>query len=251
MLHILKRHPVPIVARFEKAVTLTYAFPREILIPLLSPGLELDAYGANGFLAVATVHTTDLRPAFLPKAFGRHFFLTNYRLFTRFKPHGGKELRGLQTLRSDTDLSWLVVWGNRTTRYGYRKAEVEFANQAGLLQLDVRTPHGEADLKLMADISRPSGSLPNGSPFPDIKTAQQFAAPLVYTFDYEAESGSMIVVEGRRTQWHPHPVTVEVQQNSFLFSSRFQATRPVLASAFYLSDVPYRWGRGRREKLRG
>src|SRR6185295_13547123 len=131
MLHILKRHPVPIVARFEKAVTLTYAFPREILIPLLSPGLELDAYGANGFLAVATVHTTDLRPAFLPKAFGRHFFLTNYRLFTRFKPHGGKELRGLQTLRSDTDLSWLVVWGNRTTRYGYRKAEVEFANQAG------------------------------------------------------------------------------------------------------------------------
>ena len=200
MLHLLKRHPIPIAAHFEHVLVLTYAFPCDLLVPLLPPGLELDTFGDHAFLAVATVQTRDLRPAFLPKAFGRGFFLTGYRLFTRLKLANGQVLRGLRILRSDTDSAFMVSWGNRLTRCGYRIAEVQCRKENGLLHMDVKTPTGEADLELTANISNIPGPLPQGSPFPNVETARRFAGPLPHTFDYEPESHSMIVVRGRRSQ---------------------------------------------------
>jgi len=249
MSYLLKRHPLPIVAHFEHALVLTYALPESVLAPLLPPGLELDTYDGRAFLAVATVRTRDLRPVFLPRAFGRDFFLTGYRVFTRFKTAEGKILRGLRILRSDTDSSSMVIWGNRLTRYGYCKAEVESAKQNGELYFKVVTPNGQADLELTANIARLPGSLPPGSPFPNIETAIRFAAPLPYTFDYEPETNSMIVVLGRRTKWDPQPLELQVHKNTFLESGPFGGCHAVLASAFYVEDVPYGWERGRREPV--
>ena len=249
MLYLLKRHPLPIAAHFEHVLVLTYAFPRNLLVPLLPPGLELDTFGDYAFLAVATVQTRDLRPAFLPKAFGRGFFLTGYRLFTRLKLANGQVLRGLRILRSDTDSAWMVKWGNRLTRYGYCKAEVQCRKQNGLLHLEVKTPDAEADLELTANISNLPGPLPQGSPFPNVEAARRFAGPLPHTFDYEPESHSMIVVRGRRSHWNPQPLEVQVHRNSFIQSPPFGGGNPLLANAFYLEDVPYSWERGWREQL--
>jgi hypothetical protein len=66
VLHLLKRHPLPVKAFFRQSLVLTYAFPREVLEPLLAPGLTLDLYQDWGFLAIAVVQTEGLRPAFLP-----------------------------------------------------------------------------------------------------------------------------------------------------------------------------------------
>jgi hypothetical protein len=41
MLHLLKRHPFPVKAFFRQSLVLTYAFPQELLHPLLPPGLGL------------------------------------------------------------------------------------------------------------------------------------------------------------------------------------------------------------------
>ena len=247
MLYRLRRNPFPVRAHFEQALALTYALPRDHLEQLLPPGLELDTFEDFGFVAVTTVRTCDLRPAFLPRPFGRDYLLTSYRLFTRLKREGAEDLRGLQTLRSDTDLSWLVKWGNRLSRYGYRKAVIEFEKRDGLIHVDVKTPDAEADLQVTADIAHLPGSLPNASPFSDIETAQRFVAPLPYTFDYELETQSVIAVQGHRTQWLPQPVDIHVRKISIFESSSFSQCNPVLASAFYLVDVPYRWDRGRRE----
>ena len=42
---------------------------------------------------------------------------------------------------------------------------------------------------------------------------------------------------------------MEVAQASFLQREPFRQAQPVLASAFYLSNVPYRWERGVRMPL--
>ena len=97
MLHLLKRHPVAITAFFRHALVLAYAFPPEILEPLLPEGLALDMWNGCGFLAVALVKTEDLRPSFLSASMGRDFFLSGYRIFARLK--GGQSLRGLRILR--------------------------------------------------------------------------------------------------------------------------------------------------------
>ena len=41
MFYQLKRHPLPVQAWFRHSLVLTYAFPRNLLQPLLPPGLEL------------------------------------------------------------------------------------------------------------------------------------------------------------------------------------------------------------------
>lgn len=103
LLHLLKRHKVPIKAHLAASLVLAYALPEDLLRPLLAPGLELDTYDGFGFLAIAMVQTRELRPAFLAPAFGLNFFLAGYRIFTRYRTPNGRTLRGLRILRSDTD----------------------------------------------------------------------------------------------------------------------------------------------------
>ena len=248
ILRKLKRHPFPVVAHFRQSLVLTYALPRQVLTPLLPPGLILDTFGDVGFLAIALVQTECLRPTFLPKALGQDFFLSGYRIFTRFQTGSGRRLRGLKILRSDTDRRRMVWSGNALTHYRYRLAGVEVATRDHSLEIQIKTPQREADLHVDADLSE-GAELPPGSPFADWHQARLFAGPLPFTFDYEAETNSIIMIEGVRQNWHPRPVTVRVLRSTFLEAEPFASARPVLASAFYIEDIPYRWKRGVVEQL--
>lgn len=62
----LRRHPFPVVARFERVVAVSFAFPEEILRPLVPSGLEIDTHEGLGFVTVALVWTKNLRPAGFP-----------------------------------------------------------------------------------------------------------------------------------------------------------------------------------------
>jgi Uncharacterized conserved protein (COG2071) len=249
MHHALKRHPLSIRAHFGHCLVLTYAFPREILEPLLCPGLTLDTFGDLGFLAVAMVQTRALRPAFLPPVFGLDFFLAGYRIFARFRTAAGRTLRGLRILRSDTDRPLMAVAGNLLTHYGYRKSDVRWIEQEGRLEIAIRTPRAEADLRVVAELTSKPAALPEGSPFADVAEARKYAGPLPFTFDYEPETHSILMVQGVRKQWDPQPVRVEVLENSFLRQPPFVEAEPILANAFHLADVPYLWRRGVREAL--
>jgi hypothetical protein len=236
-------------ADFEHVVVLTYAVPEARLRSLIPPGLVLDTYEDWGFLAIAMVQTRGLRPEFAPELVGRDFFLTGYRIFTRYRTRAGRQLRGLRILRSDTNSEFMVRWGNRLTHYGYRKAAVEYRPGDGMVEVKIRTPAAEADLHVRAYLENEPALLPEGSPFPSVEVARRFAGPLPFTFDYEAETHSVIRIQGVRQRWNPETVRVEVLRNSFIEREPFASAHPVLASAFHLSDVPYRWKRGVREAV--
>lgn len=249
MLHLLKRHPLPVKAFFRHSLVLTYALPRNVLEPLLPPGLTLDGFEDWGFLAIALVQTEELRPSFLPAAIGQRFFLSGYRIFSRYTTLEGRRLRGLRILRSDTDKRLMVLAGNALTHYHYRLAGVTMQASDSKLEIGIQTPRGEADLEVSADLTSMPAGLPAGSPFPDMKTARGFAGPLPFTFDYEKETHSVILIEGVRKEWHPQPVAVDVRKCTFFDGATFRGVTPVLANAFYLKGVPYQWLRGRRERL--
>jgi hypothetical protein len=242
MLHLLRRHPFPVSAYFRHSLVLTYAFPPEILRPLLPAGLVLDTYAKGssefGFLAVALVQTEGLRPSLLPAALGGDFFLSGYRIFTRLA--AGNSLRGLQILRSDTDHSWMVHAGNLLTHYHYRLCQATLHERRDEIEWTIRTPRGEADLEVTAHTGE-SAALPPGSPFANVADARRFAGPLPYTFDYEAETHSIIGIRAVRQDWNPRPVAVEVRKNAFLQQEPFCHVTPILANAFHIRDVPYQW----------
>jgi hypothetical protein len=248
MLHIFRRHPLPVSAWFRHSLVLTYAFPRRTLEPLLPPGLRLDTYGDFGFLAIALVDTERLRPSFVPAALGRNLFLSGYRLFVR-QGDESSAVRGLWILQSHTDRGLMCAAGNLLTHYHYRLCSVERSKSAGAIRWVIHTRDGEADLDVTARLSGNPGALPEGSPFANAAEARRFAGPLPYTFDYERETNSIVRIRGVRSHWEPQPVAVTVRRNTFLDREPFGNAAASLANAFYVSGIPYRWERGVRMPL--
>ena len=248
----VRRHPVAIDAHFHDCLTLTYAVPADVLRPLLARGLELDTFRGYGFVAVALVQAADLRPVGLPRAIGQDFFLAGYRIFTRFHPRHPSQtqqrsLRGLRILRSDTDKARMVAGGNLLTHYNYHRCTASVDASPDRLRVTIDTPDRGGDLRVSADFA--AAPLPAGSPFPSLCEARPFAGPLPFTFDYEAETDSIIAIQARRANWTPEQVAVTVERISFFDQPAFRGCTPILAAAFHVSNVDYRWLRGVRHAL--
>ncbi len=249
MWHLLQRHALPIRAHLESALVITYAVPPPVLEAYLAPGLTLDTYANSAFLAIALVQTRNLRPAFLPAAFGIDFCLSGYRMFTRYRTSAGRSLRGLAILRSDTDRPAMQWFGNLLTHYRYQRSRWLVRRTNWKYEIQVTTPDGRADLQIEADLSKAPAAPPPGSPFRDFREARKFAGPLPFTFDYESQTHSIIRVPGVRQDWNPRPVPVTVHRNTFLEQEAFRGAGAILANAFFLQDVPYSWRSGIRERL--
>jgi hypothetical protein len=242
VLYRLKRHPFPVEAWFESCVVLAYAYPEAVLRELLPRGLEVDTHNGQGFVAAAFVQTRGLRPAFLPRALGRDFFLAGYRVFVVHRTPEGRTLRGLLILRSDTDRQAMVWGGNLLTHYNYHLCRASVSKRSGTIDVRVRTPDRAADVDVTVHEDEPC--LPPGSPFADERAARRFQGPLPYTFDVERETRSIIRIRGVRENWMPRLVRAEVRELGFVRTGPLAAHHPVPASAFLIERVPYRWERG-------
>jgi uncharacterized protein YqjF (DUF2071 family) len=236
-------------AFFRHSLVLTYALPPSVLEPLLPPGLILDTHNGSGFVAIAMVQTESLRPSCCPKLLGQKFFLSGYRIFARYKTRAGRTLRGLRILRSDSDRRLMVGFGNCLTHYNYHLADVKVQDSAHRLEIDVQTPNAEADLHVIADLTTRPAAPPVGSPFRNFHEARLFAGPLPFTFDYEASSHSIIMIEGVRREWKPVAVNVDVLRRTFFEQVAFRGAEPILANAFHVKNIPYKWKRGVLEYL--
>ena len=248
--HVLQRHPLPVVGHFDSCLVLTYAFPAEVLAPLVPPGLALDTHNGLGFVAVAMVQTRGLRPSGLPAVLGQNFFLAGYRVFVKFRrPGDGRTIRGLRILRSDTDRRRMMIGGNLLTHYNYRKCDARVRRDDRTIELVTRTADGVGDVHVVADVASPATTLPAGSPFTTFAEARRFAGPLPFTFDYEPQTHAIIAIRGVRENWNPIPVRVDVRRLNFFNHPPFRGTTPVLAAAFCVRDIAYRWERGVRYPL--
>jgi hypothetical protein len=211
--------------------------------------LVLDTLRGYGFFTIALVETERLRPAFLPAAFGRNVFLAGCRIFARRT--GGTSLRGLRILRSLTDRRWMWCAGNLFTHYRYGLCRSQLRERAGGLEWTVRTRRNHPVLEIEVPFVDRPAPLPEGSLFVSENEARRYAGPLPYTFDYEPETDSIVSIRGVRSGWNPRSVRVIVRHNAFLDQAPFHGADPLLANAFYLRDVPYRWERGIRTPLGG
>ncbi len=247
-LHLLRRHPFAVEAFFDWSLALVWSWPEEALVPLCDPGLELDTYAGQGFVAIALVKTRDLRPQGWPRWMGSDFVLVGYRLFTRYRTREGRRLRGLKVLGGGADSRRMVAMGTIFTQYRYRHLRVHLEEGPDRLAVAAEGGH---EFQVIAETGgeRPLAP-PPGSIFPDLRTARRFAGPMPYTFDHEPETNAMVRVEGVRTQWQPVPVRVEIPRNSFLEQGIFAEIGPgCLANAFLVRKVAYSWKRGVVEAL--
>lgn len=240
----LKRHPFPVVATLERVVAVSFAFPEDVLRPMVPEGLEIDGYEGLGFVTVALVWTRGLRPAGLPAALGQDFFLAGYRIFTRLRDESGRRLRGLKIIGSETDKRRMVWLGNQMTGYNYRHVKVQIDSEGTATRIHATRADGSSTLDLSFDDHGGEIELPEGSPFPDWRTARRFAGPMPFTFSPEAD-GSFVVIEGSRADWTPRPVALKKWQVALFDEPPLKGVTPFPANAFAVNDIDYRWQRGR------
>src|ERR1700722_19236708 len=240
----LRCHPFAVVARFERVLAVSFAFPEAVLRPLVPDGLEIDTYEGLGFLTVAMVWTSRLRPSGFPEFLGQDFLLAGYRVFTRLREQSGRRLRGLKIIRSETNKRRMVWAGNILTAYNYRyvKARVTESDSDTTVETSLADGTQTAFLKF----GRPDDgvALPVGSPFGDWHTARLFSGPMPFTFS-PLSDGRFLVIEGNRQTWTPRPVPVKDWQVSLFDEEPLRGNRPVLANAFTVENVNYRWEKGR------
>ncbi len=239
------------VAYFEKVVAVSFAFPAAFLQDMVPVPMEIDAYEGWGFVTVAMVWTRHLRPADFPKFLGRNFFLAGYRIFTRLQD-GNRKLRGLQILRSETDKRSMVWLGNWLTGYRYRQIHLQVANSPTTTRVQTILLDGTPtlDLTFCNEENPENVTLPQGSPFPDWRTARLFAGPMPFTFSAQGD-GSFVVVEGGRQNWSPRPVQVKAWTVGLFQETPFRGIQPVLANAFAVEGISYRWEKGRLVRTGG
>ncbi len=237
----LKDHPFAVEAFFESSLVVTYAVPIDAVRPLIPDSLRADTFADKwAFIAVAMVQTRDLRPKGLPRLLGSDFFLIGYRVFVRFTTASGRELRGLYILRSATNSRRMEFFGNIFTHYNYSTIDVETTT------CDRVTEIRSTDFFVSFDEPE-DAPIPEGSPFPDWRSARKFAGPLPFTFTYNESENSLLIIEGVRQNWKPTPVRIIEHRFSFLAKLNLSEVR--LANAFIIRDVPYYWKRGRKEFL--
>ena len=246
MLSFLKNHPFAVETFFESSLVLTYALPKEELKYLIPECLELDTHNDKwAFLAVALVQTKNLRPKGFPEFMGNNFFLSGYRLFVRYHTNGGKRLRGLYILKSETDKKKMSFFGNIFTHYNYGTTDIRFTRTEKTISFQSAKSH----LDIAVNYKNENIPLPAQSPFTDWKEARRFAGPLPFTFTYNKEKKEVLIIEGVRENWEPKPVEVLKNEVGFINEKNFQNI--ILANAFLVENIPYYWKKGRIEKWKG
>jgi uncharacterized protein YqjF (DUF2071 family) len=239
----LKDHPFAVEAFFESSLVLTFAVPKEQVRSLIPECLEPDTFNDTwAFVAIAMVQTKHLRPKGFPEFLGNDFFLIGYRVFVRYTTNAGKRLRGLYILKSETDKKKMQFFGNIFTHYNYTTTDITQSKENDKSTISSL----KSDFKLVIEHQKEEEiALPAGSPFNDWKEARRFAGPLPFTFTYNKEEKSVLIIEGVRENWKPAPVKVDNYHFAFLDSFGFNGA--VLANAFIINNIPYYWKSGTKE----
>jgi uncharacterized protein YqjF (DUF2071 family) len=246
MLAFLKNHPFGVEAIFESSLVITFAVPKDELSGLIPPCLTLDTFDDKwAFIAVAMVQTRALRPVGFPKIFGNDFFLIGYRVFVRYTNSAGRRLRGLYILRSETDRKKMEIFGNIFTHYNYSTTDI--SRKIDGAQTTIRSVRSK--FEAVVTLQDRDIGIPADSPFHTWKEARRFAGPLPFTFTYNAATKMVTIIEGVRENWQPEPI--KVIKYDFLFLNELNLRGAVLANAFTISNVPYRWEKGKIEKWNG
>ena len=238
----LKNHPFAVAAHFDCSTVLTFAVHKEELLDFIPDRLTLDTFQDKwAFIAVAMVQTKYLRPKGTPKFLGNDFFLIGYRIFVRYVTKEGKRLRGLYIIKSETNKRKMEFFGNIFTHYNYTTTDIAITttnktkyinSNKSLFNLEIELKNGAVDL-------------PPSSPFNEWKEARRYAGPLPFTFTYNEDEKSMLIIQGVRSNWKPSPI--KVTDYNFDYLNKFNFNSLVLANAFEITDIPYHWKKGKKE----
>lgn len=238
-----RRHPLAMSTRFRDATVTTFAFPASVVQRLVPSQLRLEVRDGLGFVAVALVDMDGLRPSRLPAWAGSDAVFVGYRVFVRAVLEDGRVRRGLKVIRTDVDRVHLLVGTRLLTRYDTGLIAASWERDGDDQRVRARSRWRGSELEVATRRDRPQ-SPPADSPFDRWEDAAPFSGPLPWTFAPTGQTDSVVAVKGVRSTWNPQPVTVLSHHVALFEQPPFAGHAPIVAAAFHVADVDYRWTPG-------
>ncbi|MEM8891685.1 MAG: hypothetical protein AAGD28_27145, partial [Bacteroidota bacterium] len=131
--------------------------------------------------------------------------------------------------------------GNVFTHYKYSTTDIRISIEGKEKRISSHRSNFDIGLAINED----EVDLTASSPFSDWKEARRFAGPLPHTFTFLREKNSVLVILGKRQNWKPKAIRVKHYEMEFLENLNLKGIR--LANAFEITNIPYRWEKGRIE----
>ena len=226
-----------IASTFVTNSILLYSCEPSDLEPLLCPGLEVDAIGGRGHVAVAFVDQRDFRPRGFPRWLGRDFFMVEYLVFVTYASSDGRRMRGLYLLQSDTP-SVLACIGSRIfSHYRFRHIDLRVSEADGSRQFQST----QAGIDVTVSLEPP----------PDRTLGEWFhfdelSKPRSFNFQHLSRSDAMLVIRGVLKGWNPQPTTVLNAELDWVTESGIEFDGP--PRSLQVEDVAYLWRNSRIDR---
>jgi hypothetical protein len=136
-------------------------------------------------------------------------------------------------------MCWL---GNLFTHYRYSLTDIKHVQSND--EINISTVKSGLDIEVSNLEMYPD--LPVGSPFANWLEACRYAGPLPFTFTWLPHTSELLMAAGVRQHWQPWPMQVNRCQVGFLQQPAFDGA--ILANAFAVEAIPYRWKKGITER---
>jgi hypothetical protein len=229
--------PFAIKTWFDCFIVLIYSVDKEKAGALLPYPLIHEEHGGKALMAAAFVKSKKFRPAFLPAFMGTSFNLVGYRHMASYQRSDGKKIRGLKIIQSGTNRKFMQLGGNELTQYKFNYNPIVIENNNGNISMQ-----GDG-VKIIAkeNLSDTEIPLPANSIFESWTHARKYGGPLLYTFEVEPASKTVIITEGSRKHWQPRPVEIIEADIDFFKQSPYAEMNPVLSAAYLVKNIPYSW----------
>jgi uncharacterized protein len=139
-----------------------WPIPEEVMAPLIPPGLTLDMFEGEAWVAVVPFHMRHVRPRFLPSAPWLSFFAElNVRTYVRAKDESGQDKPGVFFFSLDAANPIAVAIARSFYHLPYFRAQMDFHIHSGTQAVDYssrRTHRGAPSAEFVGSY-RPAGEV--------------------------------------------------------------------------------------------
>ena len=222
----------------ERRILVNYQIDPEALRPLLPPPLRPQLVKGVGIGGICLIRLRDIRPRFLPSAFGFASENAAHRIAVEW-PGVNDRGQGVFIPRRDTSARVNMLAGGRIFPGEHHLAYFEVLERGDEYSVSLRSRDGEVALTVRA---RLADQLPSSTVFDSLAEASEFfeGGSLGYSLSHNPHK--LDGLELRTASWRVDPLAIEHVYSSFFENkARFPAGVVRFDSALLMQGIEHEW----------
>lgn len=223
----------------RRRLLVNFRVDAEVMAKFLPAPFSPKLHEGYAIAGICLIRLEQIRPAWLPGAFGISSENAAHRIAVRWFESPGRAREGVFIPRRDTG-SWLNhVAGGRIFPGEHHLAAFQVFDDNSEIRLEIASRDGQMTVLLRA---READSLPSASCFASLAEASAFFEPGSVGYSVTRDATRLDGIELKTEHWSVKPLTVECVQSSFFSDlAAFPEGSVTFDHALIMREVVHRW----------